>query len=44
MVHSYSKKMLESGEGDDEALLPEVLDAVDFPPIVVNEGIFGLDF
>ena len=30
-------------EGEDEALLPEALDAVDFTPIVVDEGIFGLD-
>ena len=30
-------------EREDEALLPEALDAVDFTPIVVDEGIFGLD-
>ena len=30
-------------EGEDEALLPKALDAVDFTPIVVDEGIFGLD-
>ena len=29
---------------EDGALLPKALDAVNFAPIVVDEGIFGLDF